>query len=273
MGAKQNKQCCSSRLPRVLATVITLTLLAGCKSPPFGAPPPSSDFKKQVKSLENGFDETKLVTAYNTSTNDEATKAGIRGTYIQLRIQLVDLQYEHFVNSSTFKRQVFDTASEIVVLGVDAATTLVGGQTTKSILGAVSGGITGSKSSFEKNFFYEKTMQVLVSGMNAARQKVLVDITKGLGETSTNYPLGQAVVDLNRYYDAGTFIGALNSIQTDSSASAKTSKDTVDAVKTVKSTKTEMEAAVSSGNNDRIGVATKAYTNAVIRLQRLEGSQ
>ena len=52
--------------------------------------------------------------------------------------------------------------------------------------------------------------------MNAERKKALVPILKGTGKSLEIYSFTQALSELHLYYQAGTFIGALQAIQKDS---------------------------------------------------------
>lgn len=112
--------------------------------------------------------------------------------------------------------QLPDSAIDITTIGVDLAITLAGGASTKAILGAISAGLTSTKVTIDKNFFQEKTIPVLVGEMNARRKKMLIPIIQGMAEDVGVYRFEQAVIDLQIYYEAGTFIGALQSIQKDS---------------------------------------------------------
>ena len=52
--------------------------------------------------------------------------------------------------------------------------------------------------------------------MNAERKEALIPIVRGIGKSLDDYPFARALSDLHIYYQAGTFIGALQAIQKDS---------------------------------------------------------
>ena len=52
--------------------------------------------------------------------------------------------------------------------------------------------------------------------MNAERKKALIPILKGSGQTLEVYSFEQALSDMHIYYQAGTFLGALQAVQKDS---------------------------------------------------------
>ena len=64
----------------------------------------------------------------------------------------------------------------------------------------------------------DETVPVLITAMNAARKEALLPILKGNGKTLAEYPFTEALSNLHLYYQAGTFIGALQEIQKDAGA-------------------------------------------------------
>ncbi len=202
-------------LTLAVASATAILAFTGCSSIK-GAPQQSYKTRDQIKKLSQGFDESATISKYNSAATDDL-KRSIRNEYVTQRLTLIDLNYQHWIHSEAFNRQVWDTATALAILGVDAAGTLVGATETKTILHAVSGGITGSTLAVDKNFFYDKTVPALAAAMDAERKKALNPIVNGLQtdkvEGKDSYSLAQAVIDLNAYYLAGTFLGALNGVQ------------------------------------------------------------
>ena len=199
---------------RCVFILFLLVVLAGCgtmRKP--GFPRQSYDEKKLIKQLENEYPPS-LVDKYYAATNEPDRRA-IRDKIINGRLSLMNLHYNQFVSQFSVTKQTLDTTADITELGLNLATTAVGGATTKTVLGAVSAGVTGSKLAIDKNFFFEKTVPVLVSSMNAQRKQVLLPIMTGIGRSTDEYPLAQALSDLDAYYFAGTFVGALQAMQAD----------------------------------------------------------
>ena len=96
---------------------------------------------------------------------------------------------------------------DIATLALNLAGTLVGAARAKTNLAAA--GIGDSKTSIDKHFYYEKSVEALVATLNGWRKEVLVRLLQSLGGDHVEYPLTQAVVDLNEYYLAGTLNGAI----------------------------------------------------------------
>ena len=197
-----------------------------------GFPRQSYNEDKQIKQLEAVYAKPDLIPKYYAMTNaSEPEKKAARNEIVTGRIALINLNYNQFVGQFTFEKQTLDAAVDITELGLNLATTAVGGAEAKTILGAVSAGVTGSKLAIDKNFFYEKTVPVLVTSMNAERKTALLPIITGISKSTDDYPLVQALSDLDTYYFAGTFIGALQAIQADAGAKGKKAQDKIDSIR------------------------------------------
>src|SRR5581483_3708743 len=110
-------------------------------------------------------------------------------------------------------RQALDSATDILSLSLNLAGAAVGSATTKTILAAIAAGVTGSRAIIERDYYYEKTVPALVAQMNVSRKQALIPILQGIGQTIDQYSIANALDDLNTYYCAGTFTGAINAIQ------------------------------------------------------------
>ena len=143
-------------------------------------------------------------------------KKELRDQFLSQRLTLINIQYIKFIRRFAVEKAQLDTAADMLIVGVNLAGTLVGAASTKGILAAISAGTSASRTSINKNFFHEKTVPVLVTAMNAERKEALIPIMEGLSKSVKDYPFGRALSDLHLYYQAGTFIGALQAIQKDS---------------------------------------------------------
>jgi hypothetical protein len=221
-------------------------VLSGCGTP--GFPRQSYDPKKQIKQVEKEFAKPELITQYFALTNaPEETKRAARDKIITGRITLINLNYNQFVAQFSVKKESLDFGTEVTELGLNLATTAAGGAETKTILGAVASGVTGSKLAVDKNFFFEKTVPVLITSMNAQRKEALLPILTGMNNNTDQYPLTQALSDLDAYYFAGTFIGALQAIQADAGSKDVQAQKNLNAVRTTKFT------------NDNSGILLQSY--------------
>jgi len=213
-----------------LCVLVLLAMLSGCGTP--GFPRQSYNEKKQIKQLENEFEKPDLITKYYALTNaPEEIKRAERNKLINGRLTLINLNYNQFIARFSVTRESLDFGAEVTELGLNLASTAVGGEETKTILGAISAGITGSKLAIDKNFFFEKTVPVLITSMNAQRKEALAPILTGMKKSTDDYPLTQALSDIDAYYFAGTFIGALQAMQADAGAKDKQAQAKIDSIR------------------------------------------
>ena len=199
----------------ILVALASCAVFSGCgQQQRPGFPAQSYDEKKLIEDLETKFDlPTKIRQYYDEKPVLTQRELQIRrDEIITSRVTLINLHYNQFVADASFRRQMMDFGADIADLGVDLATAVVGSAATKTILGAISAGITGSQASMHKNFYFEKTVSAIVATMNANRKQALIPILTGQQRGVDAYPLGQALSDLDNYYFAGTFLGALNAI-------------------------------------------------------------
>jgi hypothetical protein len=200
---------------RLLMIALVVMLSASCQTMRFGgAPEPAYNVKADLETLTKKCGEAGSLEALYK--DDLSTSE--RNKFIAGRLALINLQYLEFVRRSTSERQLIDSASDMLSLGVNLAGAAVDGAAAKTTLAAISAGISGSRTSIDKNYFYKETMPALIAAMNAERARALVPIITGMGLDVAAYCPAQAVSDLYRYYFAGTFLGAIQAIQADAGA-------------------------------------------------------
>ena len=250
--------------------LIAALLLSACatgRRP--GFPRQSHDEEKTIREMEAAFKEDGLINEFYAPATTLARRRDIRDKLIDGRIALMDLHYNQFIAAASFNRQTIDTVGDATLLGLGFATTVTGGEHAKTVLAAAATGVTGLKLSVDKNFFYEKTLPVLVSTMGAQRKQVLVDLLRGRQLPVDQYTLAQAITDLNSYYLAGTFIGALQTIQSEAGKSnaqateeIATLKFTEDGESRVLFTYVYPDGAESPPNTAHVGEIKTLMTNA-----------
>jgi hypothetical protein len=210
----------------------------GCASLRYaGAPPPSYDVDEDLRQLAEHFKPATAVESYYALP---APTPKDRNTVISARLVMINLEYLKWLRTVTADKQLLDTATDVLNLSLNLAATVTGGETAKTVLSAVSAGVTGSKASIDKHYFYEKTMPALVAAMNAQRKVVLARILDGMKSSLEDYPFEEALTDVYEYYQAGTFTGAITAIQADAGSKEKKADDKI--LKLSKPTPDEKEA-------------------------------
>lgn len=195
---------------RTLALVLA-GLLVGCSTVRYGgAPEPSFDADQDIEQLAKIFQPGDSISQFYANPTVDG-----RNKFITGRLTLMNIRYIQFIRQLTTDRQLLDTAGAMLTLGMNIAGAAVGAASTKTILAALSAGVTGTKEVIDKNYYFDKTIPALVGQMNAERKKALIPILAGLKAGLDDYPFAQAVTDLHNYYFAGTFAGAIQAIQAD----------------------------------------------------------
>jgi uncharacterized membrane protein YiaA len=200
--------------------------LAGCKTiGNGGAPEPAFDIDADLKALSSEFNASTSVSSYyNQAAAGGPVAVSARNRFISGRLVQIDLQYIRFIRSLTADKQRLDTAGDLLNLTLNVAGTLTGGERAKANLAAAATALNGTKTTVDKQYFYEKSMDALVGTMNAKRKVVLVGILTGLATKSVDeYPFELALTQLNEYYMAGTLSGAIQFINVQSAEQEKAS--------------------------------------------------
>lgn len=198
------------------AAILCIAVLSGCATIQHGgAPIPPFNLENDIKELTDTFGPKASIAKYYQPGGD---KRAARDEFIDGRLTLYNIRYLQFIRDLGVDKQHLDAATEVLLLGVGLAGTLTGGERAKTNLAALAALITGTKISIDKHFYFEKTVPALVATMNAQRKTVLLKIMTGQKFDVDVYPFTQALADLYDYEQAGTLIGAINTIQVDAGA-------------------------------------------------------
>ena len=202
----------------VLALVLVPLGLGACSSLR-AYPNRSGDLDTELKQLDK-FHAPTILEEYEKKP-DAAAKQAFRNEVVTARIRAIDLHFGVFQQALFREGVSTNILADWITLGLGGATATIGGATTKAALGAVSAGITGAKTSIDKNVYFEKTMPALLAQMIASRKVASARIQEGLTRAAGLYPLNQALIDLEDYYNAGTIPGAAALIIEQAGATAK----------------------------------------------------
>lgn len=154
-----------------------------------------------------------------------------RNDYINKLITIIDINYSRFINKLGTEKRTKDMAVDFTQLSLNIAGAAVGGATTKTVLSAISAGVTGSNSAIDKNFFYDLTLPSLIVQMNADRTEVYRMILTGMQKDVSgkdSYPWTMALRDLIDYYNAGTLQHATFSVSKAAGAKQTEAQDRID---------------------------------------------
>ncbi len=217
---------------RILSTLFALSFGAGCMR---FAPKMPKNLSSPAPILYSPAEFDTDVHRYR-----EAVRAGDLKTARTERDQIVfrvmaqiESAYGHFEASLTTSRAAALTGADAGQLGLTAAATIVGSSGVKDILTATAVALQGTRLSFDKNFFEQKTTESLIAQMRASRRTEQAQMLRSLAHRDVaSYPLENAWTDLVRYYYAGTIPSALVEISSKAGADAvKADGDLKDAIR------------------------------------------
>jgi hypothetical protein len=238
----------------LLATSLAL-ILSGCaRYKPHSYLPPRI-LKDQYLSVVKS---PSLLDTYNkmpTGTEDEKqAKVAKRNEILTDIIALIDQNYLVFEDRYYGSDALVNFGGDVATLGLTGVSSVTGTAHLKSVLSAIATGTTGIKTSYQKNFFDQQTRSAIVQKMRAGRADQLALIqdvdhmkapvvcpsggcpTVGTGSSAhvvAPYSLESGLSDVEQYYEAGSIIGALQSIAT---SAGQTQKDAATKQKTNSST-------------------------------------
>jgi hypothetical protein len=200
------------QLPSLFTSALVFLCIAGCSTTRHGYPDQSMDTDAQIESFTDRFPFDTMIEDYYKLEGDEQRRKK-RNEIINARMVLIDLHYAKFVQEFSGNRKDFETGADVTVLGLNTAGALFTPAGTVRVLSGVAGAVTGTRLAVDKNYFYEKTIPVLINAMNAQRTTVRARIERSINSNDAKYSLAQAWSDTTDYYLAGTFDGAIQSIQ------------------------------------------------------------
>lgn len=168
-----------------------------------------------------------LVAKYSNGTYPLAayTNKYFRNQLIDDLVLLINDNYSEYERSFYSNNAFANTASDLVVLGLSSAATVVGGEGVKTALAATITGISGAKMSVSKEFFAEQSRIALIAKMRALRIQKMAEIEEHKKHPITDYPLSRALLDVQDLAECGTLVSGLQGLVEQSSASLANAKE------------------------------------------------
>lgn len=208
----------------LVAGILFLALFTcGCATVIKGAPNPPSYESERVKALIEKYSKPDAI-----PIDSDKLTVDQRNQTVDDIIFLIDRNYHQFENELYRGRAIFDTATDLAIIGLGAAGALVDATGTKAILAAISGGIGGARVSINKNFFLEQSTNALISTMRASRKANLKLMMDAKVLSVRDYPMSRALADIAEYYNSGTIVGALESIVAEAGQKEQTSSKAIE---------------------------------------------
>jgi len=204
---------------RALILAFALLLVQGCSSFQ-GAPnwDPTA-----VKSSDALFDEY-VEKFFNLKSADE--RALVRNEYMTKRTAQIDRSYIDYKQGLYSQRVSSAVGIDVATLTLAGAAAAVSDVGTKTGTAAVAALLTGTKTSIDKNVYFDRTLPAMLSQMDALRAEVRAQLYAGALLPADRYSLSQADADLNEYRQAGTVPRAIAAV-TNQAGQAQTAAEKV----------------------------------------------
>ncbi len=172
-------------------------------------------------------------------------KAAIQRDLIINRVEVdIESNYREYEGKLSSTRATIETLTDATELGLSAATGVLGNADIKDLLAASLTGFKGTRLSFDKNFFREKTTEILISKMQASRDTVRNRITAKMALPVQQYGFEEAWRDLVEFFYSGTLQAALVQLANDAGADAASARKKTEEID-VKRAFTKVEADLS----------------------------
>jgi hypothetical protein len=138
----------------------------------------------------------------------------------------IESSYGKFEMSLTSDRALQSTLADATTLGLTAATSVVGAPEVKDILAVTATAFHGTWTSYDKNFFQQKTTEAIIAQMRASRRTKQALIIDALDKRDvTKYPWDAVWLDLVDFYYAGTIPSALVEIASNAGTNAQNASE------------------------------------------------
>jgi hypothetical protein len=168
--------------------------------------PPLSPNDDHVKQLKVDYASDAVIADRYHSYADKRTG---RNKIINDLLFLINDYYSAYELSWYATATGHSFASDVTTLGLDTAATAVGAAGIKTMLTAISTGVGGQKIAVQRDFFQNQNIALIIKNMRAARAEVLAKIRSKTSKSVDEYPLEDALLDLQEYFAAGTIIGGI----------------------------------------------------------------
>lgn len=213
------------------APILAISLLAGCTGISYqGGDALKTIYSNHVGELKSKYSSPGSLEKATTYAQEDRDPNGIaltpsgtaRNALLNDFIFLIDSNYTFYEKHLYNKKAYSDFAADVSSATLSTLSGIVtggGAQGAKSILSFVAGGITSTKASVDKDILQSQNLLAIAAKMRAQRAAQLLVLQAGMYKNKSTtptsideYSVNQGFVDLAAYYQAGTFVSALQAI-------------------------------------------------------------
>lgn len=204
------------------AIFLTLIVHAGCLARLDKPRAPRPLDRNEISVLYSINEFTGHYRAYQAAIDSDLPKARRLRNLMINRIRTdIELNYREYESRLFFNRGETNLGGDFLELGLAFAGAVSKGERVKSVLHSVLAGVKGTRLSYDKNFFREKTIEIIVSKMQASRTDVKNRILEKMNKLPADlYPFEDAWVDLAEFFYAGTLQGGIQALANEAGKAA-----------------------------------------------------
>ena len=214
--------------------ILAIGLLTGCTGISYqGGDALKTIYSNHVGELKSKYSSPGSLDKAITYAEEEPSGTA-RNALLNDFIFLIDSNYTFYEKHLYDKKAYSDFAADVSSATLSTLSGIVtggGAQGAKSILSFVAGGITSTKASVDKDILQSQNLLAIEAKMRAQRAAQLLVLQAGMYKNKSTtptsideYSVHQGLVDLAAYYQAGTFVSALQAI-IDTAGKEKTDSD------------------------------------------------
>lgn len=197
--------------PAAFALLAGLSVLATSCASVQGFPERPESLDIILKQLNETYSTEAVLKAYDGKSTDEE-KVAYRNEVIAARMWAIDISFAEYQKDIFSHRSSFVVGGDTLKFAMGAAGALTTAGQTSQILSGLAGSFDAASASVDTNVYNSQTQIAIMSTMRAERATVKLAIQENSKQDATRYPLTAALSDLNDYYMAGSFPGALAAI-------------------------------------------------------------
>ena len=196
--------------------------LAGCSSGNFGRPKVPGLFTSaaflytdEEFSRDYAAYKSTIVVCADPTPPRECMAKNLRDSIINRIAVDIELNYREYISELYFGRAGTNVGLDALELGLAMGATVAGAEGTKTVLAAILSAVKGTRLSFDKHIFMEKTTPIIIARMEILRESVETDIQRKMSLSVSQYPLEEAWVDLVDLFYSGTLQAGIQALSSD----------------------------------------------------------
>lgn len=199
---------------KIKLSVLMWLLLSGCASLK-GTPDKLISDDDMLTSI-SPIVSTESIKECNTNLTIEC-----RNKIVYNKLLSADIEFGIYSAKVFNEDRSVAVGTTLVALGLNAASMAYG----SALLTGISSAVIGAGASYDSEVLANKVLSSIQSQMNAERYIIKTRIIKGLNQSTLQYSLNAANIDLEAYYQAGTLLAGISGINTAASNNATIAND------------------------------------------------